>query len=246
MREYRVPFDPRNPGQYLACCGLFELAELGAPGGVSCFQEAGAEFVLRTDADLPPGDLALSPQGSFEGKPYDDKLEPLELVMAGRVFTLCWWLNDAQTSKSSLKTHGGNQRPREVFDELVRLLDYTPPLETLFQRMAYTTKRFGVDARAAWDAIDAGYSPNDIGQNAATFPWVEILAVIGLQGFRPAEQKRTRFRYSTWADLLPIAAARAACAAPWPGLPAHTFEFEIASRGQGYKTFLFAEGVLHV
>ena len=28
MPELRIPFDPCNPGQFYACCGLIELFEL--------------------------------------------------------------------------------------------------------------------------------------------------------------------------------------------------------------------------
>ncbi len=67
----------------------------------------------------------------------------------------------------------------------------------------------------------------------------------GLQGFRPTEESRSRYRYAAWLTPLTLATARAACAAPWPGLPSRSFRFEIVSRGQGYKTFLFAEGADH-
>lgn len=241
MPEYRISLDEFNPGQYLACCGLFELAELAAPGGEAQF-EGGCVFALRTDALLPPQRLALVPQAGLDGKPYDAKTEPLTLDVSGRTLALNWWLNETLSKKSVLKTWGGQQRPREVLGELLRLLDVAVPFDALFSAAVYTKSRFGLDARSAWEALDAGYSPNDIGQNARTFPWVEVLAVVGLQGFRPAEQRRARYRYAAWGSPLPLVAARAASAAPWPGLPVRLFEFSIAGRGQGYKTFLRAEG----
>jgi CRISPR-associated protein Csx14 len=239
MPEYRIPLNPSNPGQYFACCGLFELAELAAPGGEAEF-EGGSVFALRTDTSLPPQRLALLPH--LDDKPYDATLEPLDLAFSGQALKLNWWVNETLGRKSRLKTWGGPQKPRIVFGELLSLLDYSTPYEALFNAAAYTTSRFGVDARSAWDALDAGYSPNDIGQQSTTFPWVEVLAVVGLQGFRPPEQRRARYRYATWGSPLPLAAARAASAAPWPGLQVCSLEFSIAGRGQGYKTFLFAEG----
>jgi CRISPR-associated protein Csx14 len=239
MPEYRIPVNPSNPGQYFACCGLFELAELAAPGGEALF-EGGSVFALNTDALMPPQRFELLPHLGDER--YEVTLEPLDFSFFGRVLKLNWWLNETLTGKSRLKTWGGQQRPRTVLAELLRLLDYSTPCEALFDAAVYTTSRFGVDARSAWDALDAGYSPNDVGQQSTTFPWVEVLAVVGLQGFRPAEQQRARYRYATWGSPLPLVAARAASAAPWPGLRVCLFEFPIAGRGQGYKTFLFAEG----
>jgi CRISPR-associated protein Csx14 len=243
MAEYRIPLDPRNPGQFFACCGLFELAELAAPGTETEFQDAGSVFVLRTEASLPPEGLALMPRVS---DPDDEALEPLGITFGNQKLELDWWLNETHTSKTSLKTWGGQQTPRHVLGELLRLLDHSVGCDSLFGHKRYTKSRFGVDPRSAWEALDAGYSPNDIGQEAVTFPWVEVLAVLGLQGFRPSATDRTHYRYSAWGSGLPLAVARAACAAPWPGLRASSFQFSISVRGQGYKTFLFAEGVSHV
>lgn len=249
MPEYRIPLDPRNPGHFFACCGLFELAELAVPGATAGFENGGSAFVLLTDAPIPPRKLTLGPGSSLDGKPYDDKLEPLDLTIGEHVLTLNWWLNKTLTHKSELKSWGGNQKPRDI-DKLIALLDFDTSPESLFEFSRYTTSRFGVDARSAWDAIDLGYSPNDAqrktDKQARTFGWVEVLAVVGLQGFRPVKVRRGRYRYALWAAPLPLAVARAAAAAPWPGLPAHSFEFQIAIRGQGYKTFLFAEGVTDV
>jgi len=250
MREYRIPLDPRNPGQFFACCGLFELAELARPGGRAAFEGADTAFVLRTECDFPPPRLTLMPPGTFDGKPYDGKLEPLELESSGHLLGLNWWLTDALTQKSALKLHGARQETRVMLQELLDELNYDAPIEVLFHTGKYMTTRFGLDLRSAWDARDLGYSPNDLqgkAKAAVTFPWIEVLAVVGLQGFRPAERTaRSRFRYSTWRQPLPLAPARAACAAPWTGLQSNTFEFQLGRRGQGFKTFLFSEGVNHV
>jgi CRISPR-associated protein Csx14 len=244
MPEYRLCLDPRNPGQFFACCGLIELAELLAPGGEARFAGEGREFIISTEAPVPPRELVLMPAA---GDGCDtDKLEPLDLAVNGHRLSLTWWLNETLTGKSPLKTWGGQQTPRGILGELLGLVDCSTPVEKLFSVAVYTRTRLGVDARSAWEALDAGYSPNDINQSAITFPWVEVLSAVGLQGFRPAREGPKRFRYATWLTPLTLPAARAACAAPWPGLSYRSFLSEIAGRGQGYKTFLFAEGADHV
>lgn len=243
MHEYRLALDPRNPGQFFACCGLFELSELLADGGEAWFDDDGREYLLRTDAALPPVDLKLAQPSGDTAKP--DPLESLVLNVGGKRLDLNWWRNETLTDKSTLKTWGGQQTPRRVLDQLLPLLDARIPMAKLFEHSAYTKSRFGVDARSAWEAIDAGYSPNDVQQAAVTFPWVEVLAVAGLQGFRPMEGRGVGYRragYAVWLTPLPLVTARAACSAAWAGLPARFFQFEIAGRGQGYKTFLRAEG----
>jgi CRISPR-associated protein Csx14 len=246
MAEYRIFLDPRNPGQFFACCGLLEWANLIGTSAEAMFQDDGTIFILYTDALLPSGDLKLWGPQDFDSKLYDKTLESLDLSLAGHALHLNWWLNTTQSAKSSLKTWGGQQTPRRLLGELLELLDASKPFDALFDALVFTTSRFGVDARSAWDALDAGYSPTDLKQAALTFPWVEVLAVIGLQGFRAAAQSRVKYRYSVWGAPLPASVARAACASPWAGLPATTFEFSIAVRGQGYKTFLFAEKVNYV
>ena len=172
MPEYRISLDPRNPGQFFACCGLFELAELIAPGAEAAFGKTGTDFLLHSEAVLPPESLALETQADLDDKPYDATLEPLDLVLVGKKLNLNWWLNETLTDKSPLKTWGGKQTPRRVLEELLRRLHFSEPFDRLFSTAVYTESRFGVDARAAWEALDAGYSPTDESQAAATFPWL--------------------------------------------------------------------------
>src|ERR1035438_8354347 len=101
MPEYRIPVNPSNPGQYFACCGLFELAELAAPGGEALF-EGGSVFALNTDALMPPQRFELLPHLGDER--YEVTLEPLDFSFFGRVLKLNWWLNETLTGKSRLKT----------------------------------------------------------------------------------------------------------------------------------------------
>jgi len=244
MTEYRIPLDPRNPGQFLACCGLFEIADLLDPGAVAGFDDRGRTFSLSTNATLPV-QLHLARPDEFAQVPK--ALEEIGLRYPGckTPFLLNWWLKyklkDGQLDKTVFKTWGGQQTPRAMLDELLKQTDPNVPIESILQQSRYTTTRFGVDARTAWEPIDVGYSPNDIGQNSVTFPWVEVLAVVGLQGFRPSRNGRA-YQYSTWLQPLGLPGARAAAVAPpWDGLSVIRFEFSMAGRGQGYKTFLLAK-----
>jgi CRISPR-associated protein Csb3 len=103
-----------------------------------------------------------------------------------------------------------------------------------------TKTKFGVDPRSAWNTRDLGFSPNEQGRDSATFPTVEILAAIGLQGFRPNSDRRIGVQYSLWKTPLPASVARLAFREPWDGLPHSKYQFSIAKRGQSYKYFTFA------
>jgi len=246
MPEYVLSIDPTNPGQFFACCGLFEAAELLANGTTAYFEDEGRRFILSTRAKLPPVRIELLPQSGDAAKHYEVTLEPLRVSIDDHAVTLSWWLNETHSEKSQFKTWGGQQTPRRVLAETIELLDSSVPVEGLLEYSQYTTTRFGVDARSAWDALDFGYSPNDeqtrTAKQALTYPWVEFLAVLGLQSFRPASRRDGDYQYAAWHLRLPWAVAIAACAAPWQGLTTTLFRFSIAGRGQGYKTFTFAKG----
>ena len=73
----------------------------------------------------------------------------------------------------------------------------------------------------------------------STYPAVELLAAIGLQGFRPQEDDKGGWRYAIWNVPLPPLVARAACAGVLPAGGVDRYRFEVAARGS-YKGFDFA------
>jgi len=238
MPELRIPISPDNPGLFFACCGLFELAARQDSDSLAWF-ENGKVFTLQSEAVFPV-QLGLLAGQSLEDKLYEAPLEELCLTANGKPIVLNWWLNPAQSDKSALKTWGGQQTPRRMLGELLAQVnaEISPP--DYLEQTCYTSTRFGVDARTAWNTLDAGYSPNEIGQASVTYPWIELLAAIGLQGFRPAV-KRRRVIYSLWRSPLTITPSRAIVASPWSGIPSTAYASEIADRGQGYKTLLIAK-----
>ena len=247
MNKYAVPLDPRNPGQFLACSGLFELADLLAPGTEGRFGIDGAEFFLETEATLESWELRLEPIEDLR-RPVEGPLEPLLLLVGNRSIALDWWLDELYLDKSAFKTWGGQQRSRVVLDKLLDALDTSLAPDEAFLQAEYMTTRLGLDARSAWEPLDLGYSPNDesstTAKQALTYPWIEVLAAVGLQGFRPAALgKAGLYRYCAWQQRLTVPVARAAAACAAPVLAGPVFEFPIVTRGQGYKTFLFARGV---
>ena len=95
--------------------------------------------------------------------------------------------------------------------------------------------RFGFDPRSSRNALDTGYSANDLSISIPTYPFAELLALVGAASFfpsrlaRPGELESTRgwsgkypkgFHYVAWANPLPVALARIA-----------------ATRGEGVRLF---------
>lgn len=99
---------------------------------------------------------------------------------------------------------------------------------------------FNFDARGAWTALDAGYSPNDQGHAVAASPVVEILAAWGLQHARPDRVDKRHFRYGAWSVVVPPILARPALAGLSVAVPARRFLFELALSGKN-KVVTFAK-----
>jgi CRISPR-associated protein Csx14 len=83
---------------------------------------------------------------------------------------------------------------------------------------------FGFDARKGRAALDFGFSPDAIGLRTEESPAVELFAAIGLQNFRPAEQRREypagrepNLLLGLWSRPLSVELARAAAGCVfWP------------------------------
>lgn len=98
---------------------------------------------------------------------------------------------------------------------------------------------FNFDARAAWTAIDAGYSPNDQGHEVAGSPVVHVLAAWGLEHARPDEYARRKVRYAAWGIELPPMLARAALPGLLPFVLSRRFRFDLDLAGKN-KVVTFA------
>ncbi|MDQ2844281.1 MAG: hypothetical protein M3Y72_25215 [Acidobacteriota bacterium] len=245
MPEARVRMDPLNPGQFFACCGLFELLAPDADAVASFDFDAQhprhASFVVQGKFDS----LCTVIEQLSKAKPRFEGTEPatriVELSHAERPLTLDWWLDEFREKTTPLKCWAGQVTTENLVCELLSLLAEQNANEHLFDVPAMTKAKFGVDPRSAWNALDFGFSPNEHGRDSAVFPAVDILAAIGLQTFRPDTSRREKVRYSLWTDPLPVCVARLAFRNPWDGLPARSYEFGIRSRGQSYKYFTFGK-----
>ena len=249
MSELRVRMDPFNPGHFFACCGLLELMTLEQPGTLSSFvldpsRPRVAEFVLESGGDATNLKNVVTclkrAQPDYPDEPIDAAVRPVVIPYNGTALVLDWWLDEFRDDTGNLKCWAGQVTTRNLFSELLPLMDEDSSGEDLFERPQMTKAKFGVDPRSAWNALDFGFSPNEHGRDSATFPAVEILAAIGLQGFRPNVERRSGVLYCLWRIPLPATVARLAFRAPWDGLPRYEYAFSIAKRGQSYKYFTFA------
>jgi len=245
MAETRLRLDPCNPGQFFACCGLFELANsIGTTARFVCDEDRPrtAEFLIA-GSHVPELAVLLRLVHEMEWKPLgaaEESIDPVLVKVGEWKAEIDWWLDDFREKATNLKCWAGQVTTRKLFEELSALIDPVTAAEDPMKFAGMTKSKFGTDPRSAWNALDFGYSPNVHNQDAVTYPAVEMLAAIGLQGFRPKAERRGNIGYSLWTAPLPVAVARLAATTPWDGLPRYDYHFDIDKRGS-YKYFTFGQ-----
>lgn len=251
----RVCFQPTNPGQFFACCGLLELADR-LWGGVEGWFDRDA-FWLRPTADLTvPSPLpellcaiACAPLRQLELD--DDFSSPIEIPPPFDL-RLDWWKNRS-TGGERLKVWAGSMRIVRIARAMQgalrgsqfqneALLDrgvvvYDPSEPDKKVEPFYFDARRGSNAQA----IDIGFSPDSLQMTSAAYPAVEFLCLVGLQRFRPAPTGAPRvFEYYTWRSPLALSVAPlAVCGLLCPDA-CQGFRFENAFRTDQRKHKGFA------
>jgi CRISPR-associated protein Csx14 len=253
-----IPTNPANPVNYLACCGLFDLlARMDANALGWWTTSAPVSFIL--ESGISEGDLLTTVLDTCCALDrwhfHPDRGEPTRIEVhfttpTGQSFTvsLDWWLETAELDgairdKSAWKMYAGNQSVTQIVSE--RMVPACAAIRSNTANIARVAGllevsfelpgRFGFDPRGTVNALDRGYSPNDIGEPVPTFPFAELLATFGAQSFFPSRVARagdlasTRgwtgaeeaegekgFAYTLWAEPLPVTLARLAAAHSFP------------------------------
>lgn len=243
----------RNPGEFLACCGLLEIAHRTYTSDeppVGYFtedqfnlcgsQNSITDLVSRLVKENP---IVTEPDSS------SDAIAPLALPTLG--LRLDWWRQPGDSKspwrKTAFKLWAGQQTSMTVWTSLrdathKLLASDSITADRPLGGRAMLTGRFGFDPGAAWNALDAGFSPNEQGYDVASAPIAELLAAVGIQRVRPMSTDGHEFEYITWrvplaAPLLPAGAT--GCI---PDPQARLFRFRITSRGS-YGCFTTATEV---
>ncbi|HEX7551266.1 MAG TPA: hypothetical protein VF579_11905 [Candidatus Methylomirabilis sp.] len=248
MSEVCITLDPLNPAQFLACCGLFELLGRQRPDVPTQFQydpftPSRATFAVSgMDMGEVLAGLAAVKTARVNAVPdFSGGEAPVRMVLAdGGSIELDWWLVPTRTDKSPFKLWAGQQTTTKLVQDMrdalpdaldERLLDFRSPM----------SGRFGFDPRSAWTALDFGSSPNTQGRDAYTYPVTELLAAVGLQGFRLRQIGRREYAYWLWTVPLPLVAARAAGGGALAEARGPAFRFEIVKRNKSYSAFTYGQ-----
>jgi len=289
--EFKIKVDITNPGQFFACCGLFELAHRLWPGVESYFdtqagmfifpcksQESGIELLKKlrecsleglSDAErqelksletrkqeLKKQKKKLDPQEEKRRKALGDKARSGRLTL-GEPFSLLldWWQTEDETTP---KTWAGKQEIHKiaraaqkalspaVINNPEDILDYACVLRSTWEYVKKSDENkkvapFYFDARSFVHSLDTGFSLDVQELELMAYPAVELLALVGLQRFRPAAQRQD-FDYWIWTHPMPalVAAAIVCGAASAEASIRYRFRLRFRDDRGRYKAFEYA------
>jgi len=199
----------------------------------------------------------LSPSNEQRRKALGEKSRAGAIILGSPFFlTLDWW-QTADGDSVAPKTWAGLQELHKVAraaqDKLAEVefpntcLDFSCAmnLPNEYQKKASdhtkTVEPFYFDARRFAHALDAGFSLDVQKAETVAHPVVELLALIGLQRFRPGlGPDKWRFRYSTWVSPLSSQVAAAVACGAIRGSQIYEFSLNFRDDQKRYKAFSFA------
>lgn len=255
-----VSVDVTNPGQFFACCGLLELAESLWPGVEGRFH--GGEFQINQNmseligklrharyrlVELSPADLRARNGGKDVKSPKT--IQPFEVELEnGSSITFDWWLEPFK--HHGLKLWSGSNSLGTFVEDVFGVIRQDQSPDILTASFQLPRQPFWFAATRPLHERHFGVSMDKLKlekREFQHFPYVELLAIIGLQRFWPAVMSRGLFRYCTWRDFLPTSLASAVVCGMVSSLIQGTFEFPVIDRDDnGHKQFIQAERITNV
>jgi CRISPR-associated protein Csb3 len=269
---------PANPVDYLACCGLADiLARMDRTARTHWRTTAPLGFVVEsalTEAEYLPTLLAtLGDLDRWKFVSVPETEEPsqimVDFVPKGRpsfTVSLDWWYETlSQTGeiakKSAWKMYAGQQTVQKIVRDMVKetgSISQPNSIAELLTARAPMSGRFGFDPRSSRDALNAGFSSNDLGLPVDTYPFAELLVTFGAsaffphrcgragslssaRGWRDREEGGAGFAYHLWPSPLPVMLARLA-AGP-VGFPNAPLLFATRATRKNYSNLLLAQPI---
>ncbi|HEX8734142.1 MAG TPA: hypothetical protein VF721_02390 [Pyrinomonadaceae bacterium] len=240
-REIKIEVNASNPVEYLACCGIFEVGSRFDETALAHWQAEGAtNFVLDTVlSEVELLKIILPTLNDWEKwkvvRNDEDEVIRLEATFSKNEtetsrIVLDWWYEsltrDGEINKSGWKMYAGQQKAEKITLDMIQKCQKLT-CENIADVLRQTSKvsgSFGFDPGASRNALDVGYSPNDLNLPVVTNPFSQMLAMFGAQNFFPTrtnqkndiassrgwkkENKRWFFDYALWLVPAPIILAR--------------------------------------
>lgn len=258
-----IQVNPHNPAQYLACCGIFEIAARFDLAATSRW-DISTNPTLRIESEVAESDLVSSiietctRQDHWKERDVNSTENVVRIDVEFKIQTqdqvieLDWWYETLSQqslsnkgmkegekidAKSAWKMYAGRLTAEDIIKELdeakrgmieacreISEASVISSLGDLLTKQIGMTRRFGFDPRSSRTSLDVGFSYDALDEPTPTYPFTEMLAVIGVQSFFPPrtapsrqldstrgfvkEPKGIFFDYCLWLESLPIALAR--------------------------------------
>lgn len=177
-----MQIDPANPGEVLACCGLAVFASRRSPDVVTGFERTGG-YVTFVGVDADIAALASNVETGTTG---------LRIGGVGLDWWEAWGTNTemklwaGQKTADTIARNLGNEAERGTNE---RWLEFAVPM----------AGRLDVDPAGTWNALDLGWSVNSHREaRMMCRPFVELLAMVGLQEFHVSGSKNDGFGFCLW------------------------------------------------
>jgi hypothetical protein len=245
--EIKIEVNALNPVEYLACCGIFEIASRFDETALAQWQSGDmTTFVLESvlsEKELLEIILStLTDWNKWKVIANDAKeVIRLEANFSGandqtERFIFDWWYEsltpEGGINKSGWKMYAGQQKAEKITLDMIQKSQKLncENLSEILQQTSKVSGSFGFDPMASRNALDVGYSPNDLNLPVVTNPFSQLLAMFGAQNFFTTRTKQTNeivssrgwtkenrryfFDYSLWLLPVPIALARILANAP--------------------------------
>lgn len=253
----RIKVDVSNPGQFFACCGLLELAELIYRCDLLCWFDEEGFSVSQLDRAGDPFSLRdliaqISELHLTQLDPEDHGASPLN-ILGSRILRLDWW-KDSKSGGQALKTWAGSQNGFRIALAMQKAIPKSDVKECLDVSMVVydsadpvkKVEPFYFDARrgARPFSRDIGFAPDALQMTTPAFPAVEFLCLVGLQRCRPRPRGEGRvFDYFTWRIPLPLSVLPVAASGLLPSVAAQGYQFENAFRTDQRKHKAFSSAI---
>lgn len=257
--SFSVNVDPKNPGQFFACCGLLELSDRLWPNAEGWFAENGQRFhVACGEHEL--GELigAIATAEMIHVDVNDPYSSPIKIGKPFRTLVIDWWTGQNSDARD-LKVWAGTMESFGIARAMQHAMGHQDFLTEDFFNIGILVTNpddpkkkkepYYFDARKAPNAHsqDVGFSTNDLKMSSIAHPAVELLCLFGLQFARPSPTHQKRiYDYSTWPIPIPANLLLAASTGSLNIPNSHTYRFENWFRtGQKkHKAFRFADQII--
>ncbi|MDX9990393.1 hypothetical protein [Thiothrix unzii] len=233
-----------NPGEVLAVCGLFVLATRQDRKAMLAWTDNGA--VIDTDQTL---DELLNNVFSADIKTTPGEKSEPQSIQIGELL-LDWWQYRNRSNKN--KIWAGTVTAERLVATMIE------GCKTIkgehWMTATPCSQSTGIDAILVWTPIDLGWSPNKqkdggIKIKMPARPWVELLILIGTQGFSALRTRNKHtaddWEYWLWEKPLTLLPARMVFRGDFKNnlkpVCATRYQAKVQDKGKNLRALTFAE-----